>query len=395
MPPGRYAALLTEIGKSRPPGTVLVAGAVAGVDAYYISEIGAALQHADAVSVHPYTGAVGGPEIFLDPSAWQSGNFARLRAAVAPYGLPVLWTEFGWSTCAASAGGAPVVCAGYPGSEDSLFDQAVYLARQSLLSCLDATPAIFVYQWADGELNPSNSSDRRPEQHNTTSGSDNFGLNQALRGPAKPALLAARHLQATIGARPYIRRVVPVGDPPPPPDDALFTFVLAFGAAPAGTAGVAPAAPAPTGAAVDALAVWSLRMDGAVAERVGRGNRTQCPGWLANATAGTRAACQTACQEQPRCRSFVVDDGACALYGSRCTTPGVGGAAAAAAEAYSCRQAAPQIVSFRVDAGAGPACFGITGIDGADRGRSCADPATGVLTVEATEAPIYLVRTSG
>ena len=72
MPAARYSALLAAVGQAFRQSamlnsTVLVAGAVAGVDAEYIANLSGALGYASAVSIHPYTGASGGPEIFRDP----------------------------------------------------------------------------------------------------------------------------------------------------------------------------------------------------------------------------------------------------------------------------------------------------------------------------------------
>ena len=463
MPAARYASLLETLGRElrgsgikEVAGAVLVAGATAGVDASYISEVGvAALSFADAVSVHPYTGSCGGPEIFTDKRAWQSGLFARLRQTLAPLGLPVLSSEVGWSTCSSARNrSASAMCQGYPGSEDTLQDQAIYLARQFLLNALVGIPATFVYQWADGDLNPANNSDSRPgEVHNASDGGDNFGLNFAFGGPPKPALLAATHFQRAVGRRAMTGRVVPVhpqtssrgGGGDSSQDDSDFTYVLAFAPRPhehepwaGGTLGAlgggvirgragaaamsAPAAAAAAGSSPDLYAVWSLGMDKASAELVGVGNKTACAGLLAQVMVRSGAlgqagrACEAECQSAPRCRSFAIWPNAtttaaaapgthaasstrwaCSLYGSRCSPPAVeaarcGGSNAppcTLVQAFTLRQTFAQNITFAAGHGA---CFAKTDVFGAAHGEVCADTATGLLSVGATEAPMYLIK---
>ena len=91
MPVSAYSALLTAVGgalKNSTAHAVLVAGATAGVDAYFIGVLNksGALQYADAVSVHPYAGACGGPELYDDPyvAAW-FGRAAPWRDGLADH----------------------------------------------------------------------------------------------------------------------------------------------------------------------------------------------------------------------------------------------------------------------------------------------------------------------
>lgn len=392
-------------------------------------------RHADAVSVHPYTGSCGGPEIFHDKHAWQSSLFTKLRTVVG--NKPILSTEVGWSTCALPQNlSIPAVCAAYPGSEDTLDDQAIYLARQWLLSCLDRRPFTFVYQYANGEPNPANNSDIHPEVHNASDGGANYGLNWNLDGPPKPAMIATMAFQKAVGQRDFIRRIAPETRHVVPAaaagtemrgihsDDVDdFTFVLGFGnGRPAGTKLSSAVAKSGT-AAVSLYAVWSLKMDGAEKMRVGTGNMTACPGMLAQpllerGAASVGAACESACRKASRCRSFAVWPNAnatasvCTLFGSRCLTPyldstGCGGSHCADAEAFTLRQTELQNVTFAVptaqnksngdaemrsqsDAAAAAACFSTTDVYGANKGKWCADPLTGLLTVRAGEAPFYL-----
>lgn len=334
--------------------------------------------------------------------AWQSESYARLRAAVAPFHIPVIASELGWSTCSIVAQPAdPAVCAGYPGSEDTLSDQASYLARQWLLSSLDGAPCSFVYQWADGDMNPVNRSDHRPEARNTTDGGDNFGLNWRLGGPPKPALAAATFFQTAVGRRDLVGRVSAHS---PGPRDAEFTFVLGFGESrPRGKFARVKARPQ----MAKAFAVWSLRMEGAVAELVGTGSNTACPGELDQPILPvpvTASACGAACRDMPRCRSFVVRPAAsgrisCTLHGSRCLAPGNSNCApphtqCAQAAAYTLRQRAPQAVDFAVGVPAptrAPQCFASFDVYGNSGPQRCTDPTTGLLHIEATEAPLYLL----
>jgi hypothetical protein len=392
-------------------------------------------RHADAVSVHPYTGSCGGPEIFHDKNAWQSSLFTKLRTVVG--NKPILSTEVGWSTCALPQNvSIPAVCAAYPGSEDTLDDQAIYLARQWLLSCMDRTPFTFVYQYANGEPNPANNSDIHPEEHNASDGGANYGLNWNLDGPPKPAMVATMAFQKAVGQRDFIRRIAPEtrhatlaaaagtemrGINSDDVDD--FTFVLGFGnTRPTGAAPSRAVAKSST-AAVSFYAVWSLKMDGAEKMRVGKGNMTACPGVLAQPLlergAAPAATCESACRKASRCRSFAfwpnanTTAGVCTLFGSRCLTPymdstGCGGSHCADAEAFTLRQTELQNVTFAVPtaqnenggdgkmrgqsaaAAAVGACFSATDAYGADKGKWCADPSTGLLAVRVGEAPVYL-----
>lgn len=435
MPAASYAALLTTLGRmfQNDSAVLLVAGATAGVDPGYIAALGeAALSYADAVSVHPYTGSCGGPEIFHDKNAWQSGLFTKLRNVVG--GKPILATEVGWSTCAQTKNiSASVVCAAYPGSEDTLDDQAIYLARQWLLSCLDRTPFTFVYQYANGELNPANNSDIHPEIHNASDGGANYGLNWNLDGPPKPAMVATTAFRKAVGQRDFIRRITPeiahgaTAQTTPvtaagretrkgPEDADDFTFVLGFGNDhPTGTIPLHTATGRST-AAVTLYAVWSLKMDGAEKMLVGTGNMTACPGVLAQplleGTPAPAAACEAACRNAPRCRSFAVwpkantSAGICTLFGSRCLTPYIdvtdcGGSHCADAQAFTLRQTKLQNVTFDVSNTASEqggenrrqvaaAWFSAIDVYGVEKGKCCEDTATGLLTVEVGEAPLYL-----
>jgi hypothetical protein len=405
MPAASYAALLTTLGRAvrgspALAGTTLVVGATAGVDASYIAQLGDALQFADAVSVHPYTGSCGGPEIYHDKSTWQHRLFTQLRQTLAPRGLPIISSEVGWSTCHHNA--SPALCGSYPGSEDTLHDQAIYLARQWLLSCLDGLPATFAYQWADGDGNPANNSDVHPATHNGSDGGDNFGINFGPSGPPKPALLAATYFQTAVGRRDLLASIPPSN---PGPNQTDFTFILAFGKnRPPGS--FAARSQQKNAAPPQAYGIWSLRMEGSEAKLVGSGNVSMCPGELLqpnissiSVSQGTPAtsACEEACRAAPRCRSFVVRPGAnrCTLYGSRCLVPALdtahcGGQSCVGVKAYTLRQTAVQTVSFMQPPG-GPSCFIVTDVFGTPNGTQCVNVSTGMLRVNATEAPMYLI----
>eukprot|EP01050_Picozoa_sp_SAG11_P004717 SAG11_NODE_308_length_10943_cov_6.679609_2_plen_1063_part_00 len=419
MPVQAYSALLTAVGgalKKSATHAVLVAGATAGVDAGYIGALGksGALQYADAVSVHPYTGSCGGPELFDDPSTWQHGLIEQLRCETD---LPIVWSELGWSTCSDPHNSSvSATCASFPGSQDTLDDQAIFLARQWLLGALNAAPALFVFEWANGDGLPDG-------QHNTaatnaSNGGDNFGLNWGMNGPPKPAYTAAAHFQAAVGRRDLIGRIQPM----PPPQmhlderrwegggssEANLTYILAFAAQrPVGS--FATVAPRPPGPPPEAYSVYSLQMTGAVAQQTGAGDRTSCPGFLARLWLPTTAACEEACRSTPRCRSFVfwprAGNVSCSLCGSRCLSPGVvltgrcsgdgGPGGCAGALAFTLRQSAKQNVTFAVPAG-GARCYAVTDAYGAAgtpaticaRGGGAANGR--LLEVGATDAPIYL-----
>jgi hypothetical protein len=422
MPVSAYSDLLTAVGgalKNSTAHAVLVAGATAGVDAYFIGALSksGALQYADAVSVHPYAGACGGPELYDDPSTWQHGLVERLHGETD---LPIIWSELGWSTCSdPHKHSVSATCASFPGSQDTLDDQAIFLARQWLLGALNATPALFVFEWANGDGLPDGHHNTGAA-HNASNGGDNFGLNWGLDGPPKPAYTAAAHFQAAVGRRDFIGRIQPT----PPPQmhldderrwegggsgDANLTYILAFAAQrPVGS--FATVAPQPLGTPAEAYAVYSLQMTGAVAQQTGAGNRTACPGFLARVQLPTAAACEAACRSAPRCRSFVFWPNAtgnvsCSLCGSRCLSPGVvstgncsgggGPGGCIGAQAFTLRQSAKQNVTFSVPA-SGALCYAVTDVNGAAGvpATVCAgggEAAHGrLLTVGATDAPIYL-----
>jgi hypothetical protein len=203
-----------------------------------------------------------------------------------------------------------------------------------------------------------------------------------------------------------------------------FTYIVAFGPPPHQTPSMRIAAAAQ---GVDLYAVWSLGMDRALAEVVGVGTRTACPGLLsqsvialpsrggAAALGRADSACEASCRAAPRCRSFVVRPNAtaaaelglsieatrhwvCSLHGSRCTTPALDSSVRCNSEhqppcadvrAFTLRQAAAQNVTF---AASRATCFAATDVLGTAQGQVCSDAATGLLSVAATEAPMYLAR---
>ena len=219
--------------------------------------------------------------------------------------------------------------------------------------------------------------------------------------PPKPALLAATYFQTAVGRRDLIASITPSNASPNKTD---FTFILAFGKnRPPGS--FAARSQQKNAAPPQAYGIWSLRMEGSEAKLVGSGNVSMCPGELLQPDISSiqgipaTSACEEACRAAPRCRSFVVRPGAnrCTLYGSRCLVPALdtahcGGQSCAGVKAYTLRQTAVQTVSFMQPPG-GPSCFIVMDVFGTPNGTQCVNVSTGMLRVNATEAPMYLIAT--
>ena len=152
--------------------------ATAGIDLPYLNQTFAAglLDHVSAVSVHPYRSAA--PEDAL-------GDFARLFSLIAGYrkSLPVVPGEWGYTSAAPPCR--------YGNKRDRVL-QGKYVPRMWLVDILAGAEGPYVnYDWKD-------------DGTNATDCESNFGSVEASGDPShpfapKPAFLAARAAQATIG----------------------------------------------------------------------------------------------------------------------------------------------------------------------------------------------------
>lgn len=207
-------------------------------------------------------------------------------------------------------------------------------------------------------------------------------------------------------------------------------YVLAFGATSSGPPPIDAAQQDLDGASAEVFVVWTLSAVGSTFHETGRGDSAYCGGdalWT-----GIADDCFQRCKETATCRGFVtyptgtVHAGSnCQLTASRCTIPrpvkgcginimradcaggpdnGVGSNRTASSLGDACDGAVahtvyqsldPPPVRFALPVGARFRCYSAYDVLGAASLRSevCAD-SDGTLTVNATEAPVYLVGKS-
>jgi len=352
-----------------------------------------------------------------------------MKALVGP-ATAVLSGEWGWSTCT-SASGAPANCVG--GTEPDIVsetDQAMYVARQWLVNAMEGIPVSIYYDY----LNDCSDGGACNTAYDRTSCELNWGLRMAsapgVSGAAKPSYHAAVAVQSFVGRRPFLANL---GGGSP------MVFVLAFGAA-----GDAPPPAAALGAAAvggaEVFSVHTLSTEGGVARQTGTKDGAYCAGealWTGMAT-----DCEAKCKEIAGCRGFVSyatgtvhENSNCQLTGSRCTVPrpvsgcGInipttaqtcpggpssGGTSSSSSSSSSSsvfnatdpacdtavahtltQSASPPPVTFTNPAGARFNCYTAYDVLGQPvPSKDVCAAAGGLITVHATESPVYLVGKS-
>jgi polysaccharide biosynthesis protein PslG len=162
------------------PQATIIAPAASGFPWPFFEELfkAGALEHLDAVSVHPYRGYSQGPETAVK-------DYRRLRGLIERYApdgrkaMPILSGEWGYATHA--KGGV------------TLETQAAFIARQQLANLYHGVPLSIWYDWKNDGTNPSYNE-------------DNFGTvsnNLAL----KPSYVAVQTLTRELSGYRIARRL--------------------------------------------------------------------------------------------------------------------------------------------------------------------------------------------
>ena len=348
-------------------GAAFCGPATAGIDLPYLNRSFAAglLDHVSAVSVHPYRAAA--PEDAL-------GDFARLFALIAGYGksLPVIPGEWGYTSAAPPCR--------YGNKRDRVL-QGKYVPRMWLTDIMAGAVGPYVnYDWKN-------------DGSNSTDCESNFGSVEATHSgdPAhpftpKPAFLAARAAQATIGgAASYSGRVAAkVG----PPAAALnitpaSVFALRF-----------------EGGAIPGAAAFAVYTN--ISTCAARGAACGGPGatesdclalgcCFANSTCSTAppllATCALDVEARRDCGFSGVSQDECVRLRGCCweaQEPAVGGP--------QCYYSAPAgLLPATIPVAPAPedACFAVTDVFGFSRGSACA--VGGELSLLLTDGPVYLL----
>jgi hypothetical protein len=161
------------------PQATIVAPATSGFPWQFLEDFfkAGALEHLDAVSVHPYRSRSKPPETAAE-------DYAKLRALIEKYAppakrsLPILSGEWGYST---HIKGVP------------LDTQAAFLARQQLANLLAGVPLSIWYDWKNDGTDPDEN------EHN-------FGTVTHDLQP-KPAYVALQTLTRELGGCRIVRRL--------------------------------------------------------------------------------------------------------------------------------------------------------------------------------------------
>jgi len=178
----QYTALLLATAKAvrrADPQATLVAPASSAFPWTFLEDLfkAGALEHLDAVSVHPYRNPKQGPETAV-------ADYARLRGLVDRYapagkkGLPILSGEWGYSTHTKGV------------SPDT---QAAYIVRQQLCNLWQGVPLSIWYDWKNDGKDPDEN------EHNF--GTVTFDLQP------KPAYVAIRTMTRQLAGCRIVRRV--------------------------------------------------------------------------------------------------------------------------------------------------------------------------------------------
>ena len=371
-----------------------------GATPHFVSDLAelGALGELDGISVHPYD--VGGPEMCNE-------DLARLRAALRASNVtaPAVNSEAGWATCSDLATGATTVCVG-GASPDAVTEeeQAQRLGRRRLLDALHGVPVSIVYAWRDdGGSCRLSGADACP--WNSTMGESNYGLLRATETSfvtPKPAFTAAVAVTKAIGRRPFVRRLAT--------NSSDSTYVLGFADEMGGGVHAYPPAAAQPQLPVRMLAAWTdgtargAEPSGVSVTQTGSEHQIGCSGrMLAKAAVfNTTDGCEDLCLSTPHCRSFVnFTGGACSLWLSTCVLPRTetdcsyfGRTDCLGAASYTVA-APPLTVSFTLPETSRetpPGCFTAVDYLGVPQpGRRTCATAEGVVAIEVSEAPLYLM----
>ena len=363
-------------GPLRAAGAMLIGPATAGIDMPYISAAFDAglLSSVNGVSVHPYRS---------DAPESASNDFIALRALMTSKGaaldMPMISGEWGYTT------------AGLPckyGNKRNRVTTGVYVPRMWFADLLGgASIASIMYDFRDDGTNGTDC------ESNFGSVEINPTGNTALPFTPKPAFLAARAAQTTLGdATAYTGSVTAVIDAAGIAAGVLQrdTFVLSFSGL----------------RAPSSFAVYTNVSTCAVPDTTG--NRTACSGASSNAselsclTAGccfdSTPNATTVCYSQPAVKSMCPASGArsdCGFHGINQTTceevrnccwtsqPGEG------PQCFFRAAVGTFNVSVSVAPSAANECFNIVDVFGFARGTSCA--VDGILSMQVSDGPSYFV----